>query len=179
MAPQTEPPRQPSNILPPLLALPLEMKLKILSNFSDHASDPGHALTLMILRRTHKSFRLIIPNPWKTILPTREHFLAAERQHPYLFPWKCQYHYSNCNLNHCFGSRVSLHPYYDCVRLVRSCWFRNYKIAHFKDDAWEDLIGAENAQDRMCDGCWNDRMWNMTHPHPFAPDIEVSDSNSF
>ncbi len=86
MEPQTAPPSPPSSNLPPLLALPLELKLQILSSFSDYAGDPDHALALMILRRTHKSLRDIIPNPWKSAKPAKEHFLAAERKHPYLFP---------------------------------------------------------------------------------------------
>lgn len=163
MASQAEPQSQPSIILPPLLALPVELKLKILSNFSDHASDPGHALTLMILRRTHKSFRLIIPNPWRDIRATEEHFLAAERQHSYLLPFECRCH-PTCTSQHCPEPRYSFFPCYDCKKLVRRRWFCNYRIAYFRDDTPWDLLGAENAQDRICDSCWDDRVWWMTHP---------------
>ena len=80
-APQAIDQSQPSILLPLLLALPLELKLQILSNFSDDDSsdsgDPENALTLMILRRTNKSLRRIVPNPWKQRWPTRKHVLTA------------------------------------------------------------------------------------------------------
>ena len=158
MAPQAAPQSPPSTILPPLLALPLELKLQILSSFSNYTDDPDHALTLMILRRTHKSFRDIIPNPWKTAQLTATHlathFLAAERQHPYLF-----------SLDRI--ERVAFLPCYDCLGLIdRRGNFYNYRLAYFRDEdeSW-DLLGAEHAQDRICDECWEARIWDVRHPY--------------
>ena len=119
MASQAAPQNPPTTVLPPLLILPLELKLQILSNFSDHDSDPSHALTLMVLRRTHKILRRITPNPSRVIPPTAERFLAAEGQYPYLFPHECTPS----------RSLVFLYPCYDCIGLISRRKSRNYKVA--------------------------------------------------
>ena len=88
--PQTAAQSQSSHHLPPLLALPLELTLEILSNFADtdeHSHDDvDNKLALMLLRHTHSSFRRIIPKQ----KPTFDLFLEAEnRRHFDLFAWIC------------------------------------------------------------------------------------------
>ena len=156
MAPQTAPPSPPISNLPPLLALPLELKLQILSSFSDYDSDPDHALALVILRRTHKSLRDIIPNPWKSAEPAKEHFLAAERQHPYLFPWRCSCeHYPECIPEHYSEPFPLFYPCYYCMRLKDRFEFRNYVIAIDDDEpAPRNINEKQPAILRKCDHCW-------------------------
>ncbi len=70
--------------LPPLLALPLELILQILS----YLSDTNHC-SLIILRRTHSSFRHIIPRDRITSSPRAiktAQLVFAEDNHSYLFP---------------------------------------------------------------------------------------------
>ena len=44
--------------------------------------------------------------------------------------------------------------------------FRNYRIAYFRDDDEScDSLGAEHAQDRICDDCWNGRIWRWRYPY--------------
>lgn len=160
MAPQAEPQTQPDILLPPLLALPLELKLKILSNFSDYASessDPDHALALMMLRRTHRSFRQIIPSPWKKIRPRADHLLAAKRKHKYLFTLRCWCPHPGHHCNDYTGSDYL--PCYECLEL-RECRgnFRNYHVASHGD--YE--LGAEHAGKRICDKCWKYRLVEWT-----------------
>lgn len=153
---------QPSIPLPPLLALPVEIKLKILSYFSDdsssrHSIDPTNALTLMILRRTHKSFRRLITNPWKERQPTSEHIFTAECHHPYLFPSSS---WSSVKVLYC----------YSCGSFLGRHVFRNWEFAYdlFQDDenssnedgrehdeeSWDDH-GGKHARKRHCDWCWD------------------------
>ncbi len=126
MAPEAAPQNPPSTSLPPLLALPVELKLEILSNIPDH--NKSRALALMILRRTHRSFRSIIPNP-KTELSIG-FFLAAEK-HPYLFPLLCGCGENPRGLsNHCSKPLVRHYPCYICKRLRSGQGeFHEYKVA--------------------------------------------------
>ena len=126
MAPEAAPQNPPSTSLPPLLALPVELKLQILSHIPDH--NKSHALALMILRRTHRSFRSIIPNP-KTELSIG-FFLAAEK-HPYLFPLLCGCGENPRGLsNHCSKPLVRHYPCYRCKRLRSGQEeFHEYKVA--------------------------------------------------
>ena len=167
---------QPSVILPPLLALPLEIKLQILSNFDDDTDDGENGLTLMVLRRTHKSFRQIIPNPWNRSSPERkkrryicDHWLAAECKYPYLFPLECDCEYNDCpqcHSNDCPNPFFLFFPCYDCRRLVDRGDFGNYRIAYFRDERFTsyksatlwDLMGGEHAKDRLCDRCWKEQL---------------------
>ena len=176
-----------------LLALPDEVKLLILSNFYeddkdtsnaysffDDDSDSKNALTLMILRRTHKSFRQMIPNPWKEARPTAEHLIAAERRYPYLFPFKCgcSYH-GSCHSNRCPDPCFFSFPCYECLRVIKwGHWnghpfdkphndsFHNYKVAYFRgkrDNYWgpcTERPGSAHAEDRICDKCWRRRLKN-------------------
>lgn len=165
MAPQEIDQSQPSVLLPPLLALPLELKLQILANFShddssDIASDPDHAITLMILRRTHKSLRRIIPNPWRQRRPTKDHVLTAEHLHPYLFPSECRYPEHACTPNFCSESYFFSFHCYGCKTFCGRHEVCNWKTAHLllqDEESW-DSMGGEHAQDRHCDECWEDLM---------------------
>lgn len=69
---------------PPLLALPVELQLEVFSYLSD-----TNASSLITLRRTHSSFRPLIPLGHFTSLPPvsqRAQLLIAEDHHAYLFP---------------------------------------------------------------------------------------------
>ena len=158
------PESQPSNTLSPLLALPLETKLQILSNFSEDAADPENAITLMILRRTHSSFRQIIPNPWDESLPDHGHVLATERQHPYLFPWECRCSGQACRSDHCPNPYYFFYPCYRCLKLLsRHDNFCNYQMAHSRlrhegkdgGEGLSEVMGGENIEDRLCGECWH------------------------
>ncbi len=159
---------QPSAILPPLLTLPLEIKLQILSYFDDDTDDVENELTLMVLRRTHKSLRQIVPKPWNGSSPgrrkrklTRKHLLVAERNYPYLFPWQCGCAEPTCRSNDCPKPYFTFFPCYECRRLMDRDNFENYQIAYFRDehDRWFgpdtpwDLMGGEHARHRLCDEC--------------------------
>ena len=161
-----------------LLAIPDELKLQILSNFDNYYNDPLNALTLMILRRTHKSFRRLIPNPWKKARPFAEHYILAERRYPYLFPFWCSCNSSGSDhSDHCPDPRFLCFPCYDCLKVIKwGYWngvphskpvnknFRNYEIAHTSagDDAyWDtcwDTPGCKHARGRICDECWQGRL---------------------
>lgn len=120
------PQSQPNITLPPLLASPLELKLKTPFNFSE-TSDPENAPALMILRRSHTSLRCTIPNLWKTTRPTQKHLLPAERQHPYLFPCECRFRFDDHLerlTHHCSEAYYLFFPSYDCLRFVKE----GYKI---------------------------------------------------
>ena len=190
MAPDADLQSQSDTTHSSLLALPDELKLLILSNFDEDYNDPDHAffsgddndprnaLTLMILRRTHKSFRQMIPNPWKEARPTAKHFIVAERRYPYLFPFKCgcSYH-GSCHSNRCGDPCFFSFPCYECLRVIKwGHWnghpfdkpyndnFRNYQVAFFRGkgrDNWDvgsERPGREYAEDRICDKCWRRRL---------------------
>lgn len=190
MAPDADFQSQSDTTHSSLLALPDEVKLLILSNFDedykdpDHAfnfsgnnNDPRNALTLMILRRTHKSFRQIIPNPWKEVRPTKEHYITAELRYPYLFPFSCgcSYH-GSCHSNRCSDPVFLFFPCYECLRVIKwGHWnghpfekpyndnFHNYQVAYFREKGGKycysqsERPGSEHAEDRTCDECW--RRW--------------------
>ena len=150
--PQTESQIQPSTDLPPLLALPLELKFEILSKFSDAKDDDDEGvnkLALTVLRRTHSSFRRIIP---KT-KPTYELLLLAENEHPYLFPWICENSCSGRPHSYadCFDPDSML-PCYDCLQL-RECIFFRADPARRGD--LNEVLGDEDAGTRTCDECYH------------------------
>ena len=174
MAPDADFHSQPDTTHPNLLTLPDELKLQILSNLYNDDNDPSNALTLMILRRTHKSLRQLIPNPWKAARPTAKHYITAERRYPYLFPFRCTCNLSGpCYSDRCPGPYFDLFPCYDCLRVIkwgdpydipRNKNFKNYEIAYLREgegDPWEahwDDPGSKHAQDRICDECWQRRL---------------------
>ena len=159
---------QSSVILPPLLALPLEIKLQILSNFDDDTDDVENGLTLMVLRRTHKSFRQIIPNPGNRASPgrkqrsrPRKHLLVAERKDTYLFPWHCGCWESTCRSKDCPEPYFMFFPCQDCGWLEDRNKFKNYELAYSilrSATSW-DLIGGEHAEDRLCADCWRYQLY--------------------
>ena len=177
MAPEANFHSQSDTTRPYLLTLPDELKLQILSNFYSDDSDPRNALTLMILRRTHKSFRQLIPNPWKEARPTAKHYIAAERRYPYLFPNACTCTRPSRHSNHCEYPCYLSFPCYDCLRVIeRGVWdgppydepyhdnFKNFEVAHWKSKEdyyrhpYRDTLGGKHAQDRLCDECWQRRL---------------------
>ena len=181
MAPDADVHSQPDTTHPHLLTLPDELKLQILSNFynddNNPSDDPSNELTLMILRRTHKSLRQLIPNPWKEARPTAKHYITAERQYPYLFPFECCCDSSSCHSDHCPDPYFIFFPCYDCLRVIkwghcsggpsdmpRNDNFQNYEIAYLREEGsdpwivhWDDA-GSRYAQDRICDECWPQRV---------------------
>ena len=103
--------------LPPLLALPIELKLQIFDHLSNH--EYGH-LWLAILRRIHPLLRYLIPRQTMPSVMSRSYFSVAtyraltrrmdirikllrltESDHPYLFP-------------------PGFHPCFDCGEVVDS-----------------------------------------------------------
>ena len=130
---------------PPLLALPVELKLHILSYLSVKKPflSPGqNILSLMILRRTHRSFREIIPHaPYASVVRPSKLFLLleAEINHPYLFP-----------PNH--------YPCYGCLWLIEGSGF-----GRCDTPAWDcDLephavppLQSKKAAGRRCNACWD------------------------
>ncbi len=125
---------------PPLLALPVELKLHILSYLSVKKPFVSHQqdiLSLIILRRTHRSFREIIPHaPYASECQTLRWFQlhAAEKNHPYPIP-----------PNH--------YPCYRCFRLIESSGFDKYgtpAIGHVLRAFLES-----NYPDRRCNRCWD------------------------
>ncbi len=96
---------------PPLLALPLELKLQIFSYLSG---------SLIILRRTHSSFRHIIPRNRITSSPRRirtAQLVFAEDNHSYLFPPD---HY----------------PCYVCFRALPGSQFDSFYKARGQEYGW-------------------------------------------
>lgn len=130
--------------LPPLLTLPLELKLHIFSYLSaEYEAD----LSLIILRRTHRYFRDIIPHvPYASKDKVRkEHqLLTAERQHSYLIP-------------------PMTYPCYGCLRIVKGSGFGRCGIPPFSysiDSAPEVVmpLGYPKACFRTCNACY-DNIW--------------------
>ena len=110
--------------LPPLLALPAELKLQIFGHLSNHKYGE---LWLAILRRTHPLLRSLIPRQtMPSVLPRaslsvatyrehsrrmdlRTHLLwLTESEHPYLFP-------------------PGFHPCFDCGEVVDSSHLDTYR----------------------------------------------------
>ncbi|KAF6217955.1 hypothetical protein HO133_006367 [Letharia lupina] len=142
-----------SQVLPPLLALPLELKQQIFNHLSN---DDEQGLSLTILRRTHPIFRHVIPrqqlspitpyNPLDKTIPSenyrtrtvRQYQLSlTERKHPYLF---APDHY----------------PCYSCCEVLG--------VGHFEDDGIRDEfvclkdlekipLGSPSLRPRICDRC--------------------------
>lgn len=74
----------PTPPLPPLLVLPLELKLQIISHLQETQD-----CSLRILRRVHSSFRHIINPHGPSTCPDsvrKAELQTAEDKHPYLFP---------------------------------------------------------------------------------------------
>ena len=130
---------------PPLLALPLELKLQILSYLSVDDPDDDDDVSLIILRRTHRSFRNIIPHAPYTSKDRTHNGLQleqAEFEHPYLIP----------PLNY---------PCYQCLRVMEVSAFGRSDVRMHWYSSVLDLgvitpIGSSWSNDRKCNACWDD-----------------------
>lgn len=134
---------QPSDtVLPPLLALPLEIKLQIFSYLETDLQP-----SLMLLRRTHSTFRHMIPINDCISLDSqikRRRMLVAELKYPFLF---AQNHYP------CYGP---------CLAVLEGSQFDNCPFHHQLQftGLWLQLgaiarpLGASRAFERRCDDCW-------------------------
>ena len=144
----------PTTPLPPLLALPLELKQQIFSSLSD---DKGFKLSLTILRRTHPILRNSIPYtplaplaPFKHNRTTRHKersnlrrdrsdlLFFAELYHPYLFP-------------------PSSYPCYDCLKIRDEAYFEDNKSLSSADSSLVTSVckpfGSAIAYERKCNDC--------------------------
>lgn len=132
---------QPSDtVLPPLLALPTELKLQIFS-YLDDDSQPS----LMLLRRTHSTFRHIISAKDCIGLDSkikRKRMLVAEHKYPFLFAR---------DHSPCYGS---------CLDVLEGSQFDNYPYEKLQSTGlWLGVgararpLGASRAFERKCDNC--------------------------
>ena len=138
--------------LPPLLALPLELKLHILSYL--HLDDDDYAdLSLIILRHTHRSFRNIIPHaPYASKDKTHNEFQLdrAERQYPYLIP-------------------PMTYPCYGCLGIVECSGFGRHDIGRgwYSSDSAPRVVvplGSPKASLRTCNACYDNRLSKREDP---------------
>lgn len=141
----------------PLLALPNELKLHIVSYMFDKEDEEP---TLIILRHTHRIFRQLIPSvpygprsPYNSTLRDvrQRRFLQAERKYPYLIP-------------------PGMLPCYQCLRVrdrlefdrfdyLSTDWILSmYGVALFGGGRSKSL-GCGNAQKRYCSRCVADFSW--------------------
>ena len=140
--PQESPQNQSNIDLPPLLALPIELTLKIISIFADtdeeDDDDTLNKIALIVLRRTHSSFRRIIAKP----KPTYDVLFEAEKHHSYLFP---------SGYGNPYYPDVKL-PCYDCHRFFEAEHFRQFS-GDYSDMPRGTILGRD-AGCRACDYCW-------------------------
>lgn len=140
--------------LPPLLSLSTEVKLHIISYLLDIEDFEDYQPSLIILRRTHRTFHAIIPSaPYGPPVPNdlmlrydrEKRLLSAERQHPYLFP-------------------PNTFPCYRCQLVLDSSAFGDFNLlyAELGPDDLEVLthqrilpLGAVHAGARKCNQCWD------------------------
>lgn len=123
-------------LLPPLLALPTELKLQIFSYLKTERRP-----SLMILRRTHSSLRGLISRE-ESIAQTSqlntERMWNAEHDHQYLIPPGC-------------------FPCYICNQVLSASHFDDMKKRNGIVDVEGPKgrpLGCARAQDRACDDCW-------------------------
>ncbi|CAF9927109.1 MAG: hypothetical protein ALECFALPRED_003622 [Alectoria fallacina] len=154
-----EPQTSPVQPLPPLLALPLELKEQIFAELSSHE---GGELSLTILRRTHPVFRYLVPRkPLALVTPyqpgdtpskreynrtldiRRERLLFAELNHPYLFP-------------------PDLYPCYTCGEVLGGSHFEPYTSRYFRSGCLDTrhmplgtsaAHGTGSSNERKCESC--------------------------
>lgn len=113
--------------LPPLLALPMEMKLQIIS-YLPHDKSPN----LACLRRTHKSFRVIIP---KSDIRSKSPPIILHRQ------------LLDTELNHSYLLPLDHYPCYRCTAVLPSQNFHPWMVqCNF-------IIGGAHAYNRFCYRC--------------------------
>lgn len=121
---------------PPLLALPVELKLKIIS----HISEGGRPMasgryylqpSLITLRRVHRSFRQLIPH---------DPFF-----HAIGFWSMAQLQAGECNVLHPLP--VWFYPCYGCLAVLYVFDFNCRNSTRLKG------VGGEKAHERLCKGC--------------------------
>ena len=148
--------------LPPLLALPVELKLQIFYHLSNHKYGE---LWLATLRRTHPLFRYLIPRQtMPSVMPRASLSVATYREycrrmdfrmdllrltesdHPYLFP-------------------PGFHPFFDCGEVVDS--------SHLHTDWYTAAPTAVSSHRLRYEGsrCYeNPYFWCITPGHHRIPD---------
>ena len=134
----------PDTPLPPILALPCELKQEIISQLS--GDDKYYSVpALMALRRTHPMFRKIIPRKHhlkskfkSSVFKTAQLLFYTELKHPYLIP-------------------PDLYPCYDCHRVLHTSRFGVERI--FRGGVRP--IGKPSLSGRTCDECWD--VWEASH----------------
>ena len=135
----------------PLLALPTELKMQIISYISDE-EDPEP--TLIILRYTHRIFRnLVPPAPYGPRVPSnsklrevrKKRLLQAERRYPYLFPSK---------MLPCYRCLCVLHrSAFDAYEIYLPNWrVSDHDMGCYPGELSKSL-GCKNAHTRRCSRC--------------------------
>lgn len=138
--------------LPPLLALPLELKLQILS-YLPTKGVYNDDVSLIVLRRTHRLFRNIIPRAPYNGAPYKSKFKRAERQHLYLIP-------------------PMTYPCYYCRRVLEVSDFGRSDIPQkwYSSNSAPGVVrplGSTELDDRWCNDCWDrssdcvKKMWRI------------------
>ena len=116
----------PLEKLPSLLALPVEIKMQIFTHLA------SSYLALKVLRRTHRSFRALIPKlrriQYVSADDYRAYLLAAERTSSSLFP-------------------PNLYPCHSCSKVLPAEYFCDQSIVGEYD------IGQARGHDRFCIDC--------------------------
>lgn len=125
---------------PPLLALPVELKLQIFSYLKNDLQP-----SLMLLRRTHSTSRQMISAQDcvgvdnKT---TKIRMFAAEQNYGFLFT-------------------PTQYPCYNCLKVIDRSGFDQYPFSKYVSaDVWTGFganarpLGAHRTFERQCDNCW-------------------------
>ena len=150
MAAQTPIDISPITPLPPILALPLELKQQSMSHLSGEDNQFNinvGSRKMIILRRKHPEFRSIIPCDYRfasqSVFHKRWQLFVAACTYPYLIP-------------------PNLYPCYQCVKVLDvSDYARDNASAEGVTP-----IGARGALHLFCDGCWVAR--DKDHRHSYA-----------
>jgi len=133
-------PLQSKEKIPPLITLPVEIKLKIMSYISEGGRDiPSGRYcpqpTLMTLRRVHRSFRQLIPyDPYFHAIGywRIDQLRAGERNVSHPLP-------------------VFFYPCYGCLAILYVSDFDRRNTTRLRG------VGGEKAHERLCQGCVRSR----------------------
>lgn len=125
----------PKTLLPPILALPLELKQQIPFYLCGDDNECSN-VTKMILRRTYPDLRNVIPSDYHFVsklgFTKAWQMFFAEREHPYLIS-------------------PNYYPCYQCYKLL-GISLHSIGSATAKGIS---PIGALEAHFCLCDKCWN------------------------